>query len=436
MALFIIGMLLVAGIIGFILFKDIKFIKEKPLGGKEIKIDKNLFLTLLISHLSSGLTLIVAGYGVALWRKYNLTVGEHITLILGGYLLLSGFLMLLSTFIITYYKPEIDKSQKKILRIIMFSIIPVVIAGLWLFTEAFAFHIRYPLWNAFSFSPFGFINYQQASAFRITFYGIVIVFGALVSYFICDHFFQRKYGKKGLLDVGFLVAFPAGIIGGRLWYCLVLNPKIYLADPLTIITGIVDGGMGIMGGALLGIIAGIIYFRIFRRYVDFRWAFDAIIPTILIAQAIGRWGNFFNAEVHGTASALSNWWFLPTIIKLQMQQSSVLHQVAPEGQMYVPLFLIEGAMNLAGYFLIRFATKPLNRFIPLMARGGMYPLWYGIVRVTLELFRNEGDKYMTSWIFAFAMIGGGLAIIATAYIWAFIEKKVKKLDHIKTFDWE
>ncbi len=443
MALFIIGLVLIAGVIGFLIYNLVRFIKEKPLGGKEVKVGKNLFITLLATSLSSGLALIIAGYGVVLWKKYSLNVGEHISLIIGGYLFLASLATFACTFVIWYYKPELDKKQVKIDRIIMFSTIPLMIAGLWLFTEAFAYHIHKPLWNAFSFSPFGFINFEESSKFRVTFYGIVIVFGALISYLVSDHYFNKKYGKHGLLDTGFLVAFPMGIVGGRLWYCLVLEPKYYLANPLEIITGIVNGGMAIQGGALLGIVSGIIFFRIFRRYVDFRWACDAIIPTILIAQFVGRWGNFFNAEVHGLASNMSNWWFLPSIIKLQMQHSSIVSPayIGPD-QMYVPLFLIEGLMNLAGYFIIRYATKPLNKWIPLMARGGMYPLWYGLVRVILEPFRtgwgntSKGDAYQQSWIIAFVMLGIGIAIIIAAYVWAFIEKKVKKLDHIRTFDFE
>ena len=445
MVLFIIGLVLIVGIIGFLVYKIIRFNKEKPLGGKEIKVDKNLFITFISLAVSGGLSLIMTGYGFALWQKYVLTVGEHFSLIIGGFLFFASLISFASCFVISYFKEELDKKQHKIMKIVMFSSIPVIIAGLWLFTEAFAFHIEYPLVNAFSFYPFGFIRPKDASYFRVTFYGIVIVIGALISYAISDHYFFKKYGKRGLLDAGFLIAFPMGIVGGRLWYCLVLEPETYLANPLSIITGIVDGGMGIMGGALLGIISGIIYFRIFRRYVDFRWAFDAIIPTILIAQFVGRWGNFFNCEVHGLPVDMYKWYFfwIPNIIKMNMQHSTVVSsQLNGTSQMYLPLFLIEGLMNLAGYFIIRYATKPLNRFIPLMARGGMYPLWYGLVRVILEPLRTgwnaegNGDAYTQSWIIAFVMVGGGLAIIAAAYIWAFIEKKVKKLDHIRTFDFE
>lgn len=448
MVLFIIGALLYAGLVGFIIFKVIKFVRSKPLGEKEIKIDKNLFILLLATILSTGLLMIMSVYGAALWNSWPLRIYEHFLIVIGSYIFGVSPVMFFATFTIYYYKPELIKRQRLILRIIMFSMIPTIIFGLWVMTEGFAAHLTYPLWNAIAI-PGGMVNYLGGhnSFFRITFYGIVIVGGALISYFTCDHYFYKKYGKHGLLDVLFLVAFPMGIVGGRLWYCLVLNPARYLADPLTIITGITDGGMAIQGGALLGIVSGIIYMLIFRRYVDLRWAFDTILPTILIAQAIGRWGNFFNCEVHGLPVELSNFWFLPSIIKYQMQYSSVVNYITlPSTQMYLPLFLIEGCLNLGGYFLIRYATKPLNKWLPLLVRGGMYPIWYGLVRIALEPFRtgsifdtyaqSGGDAYLQSWITAIVMVVGGLLVITIGIVWALVEKKVKHLDHIKTYTYD
>ena len=56
-----------------------------------------------------------------------------------------------------------------------------------------------------------------------------------------------------------------------------------------------------MGGALLGIIVGVLYVKFKRKEINIIWAVDVIIPTILLAQAVGRWGNFFNQEVYGVA---------------------------------------------------------------------------------------------------------------------------------------
>ncbi len=445
MVLFIIGLVITLGLIGYIIFRDIKFVREKPLGSEEIKIDKNLFILLLTTNLSVGLPLIMVSYGAALWGAWNLTIFEHICMVIGSYLFGSALMCFVSTFILYYYKPELMKKQRKILKIIMFSSIPLTVFGLWIMSEGYAFHLNAtePLWNALSFSPFGFINFMGSSKFRITFYGVLIVSGALISYFTCDHYFYKKYGKHGLLEVCFMVAFPAGIVGGRLWFCLVLNPSYYLTHPLEILTGITQGGMAIQGGALLGIIAGVAYMCIFRRYVNLRWAADTILPTILIAQFLGRWGNFFNCEVHGYPVDVNFFFFLPSIIKNQLQFSSVqgYGSLVGTGQIYLPLFLIEGAINLGGYFLIRYATKPLNKYLPLMFRAGLYPLWYGLVRIALEPLRTgwnvtqNGDAYLQSFITAFVMVGIGLVVIGISIAWALIEKKVKKLDHIQTYDY-
>ena len=76
-----------------------------------------------------------------------------------------------------------------------------------------------------------------------------------------------------------------------------------------------------------------------------------------------------------------------------------------------------------------------------MARAGLYPIWYGLVRVILEPLRTgwnssaNGDAFTQSFITAFVMIGIGLVVIIVAIVWALIEKKKKNLDHIQTYEY-
>ncbi len=441
MSLFIVGIVLGVAIFGFALYSVIRFVKQKPLGTNEIVISKELFIQLMISIGIVGLMTILSSYGGVLWGAWNLSAIEHLCIIFGSYFFGSGFSMLVASFILYYYKPKLNEKQRNLVRIMMFASIGVTIVFFFIMTEGFAYHISYPLYNAIDFGK-GLTTFQdKSSGFRIAFYGIIVVGGAVGVYFICDHYFYKKYGKHGIIDTLFLVAFPMGLVGARLWYCLVLRGDYYFTNPVLILH-VWDGGLAIQGGALLGIIAGVGFMLLFRKYVDIRWAIDTIVPTILIAQAIGRWGNFFNCEVFGEPTLISNWWFIPSVIKNQMQYTSVtvVNKIG-EGEMYVPLFLIESVINLCGYFLIRYATKPINKYLPLLSRGGMYILWYGLVRLIMEPMRNGygsgvGDGFSQSKITAIVMIGLGALVIGASYLWGVLEARHKNLDHFKTYDFE
>ena len=406
-ALLVIGLLIGVGCYGFLIYKLVKFCKASPLGGvtpKVFGLDRILFIALVAA---TGAGTILSSYGMVFIKQFTLTIGEHLLLVFGSYLFGTFVSLFTSSFTMYYYRPDLDAKQRKISRILTFASIPFMVAGLWMLTDAFAAHAAYPLVNAISFTK-GLVYDDGDAGFTIKFYGILIVTGAAISYFISDHYFFKKYEKHGLLDGCLLVAFPAGIIGGRLWYCLVLEPG-------TNIFAIRDGGMAIQGGALLGIIAGVTYMLIFRRYINIRWAMDIIIPTILIAQALGRWGNFFNQEVYGAVANQSSYWWLPKMV----QNNMIIF-----GEFRVPLFFIEGVINLAGYFIIRYAVgKGLRKFLALGDISMCYLIWYGLVRVALERLRDGEFEYQNSWITAIVFIGIGVLGIVGFHVYDLIRKK-------------
>lgn len=389
------------------LYFIITFVKKPPLGDKKPKIDKKLRIILLSLNLGIGLLTILSSYGLTFLLKEGevLDAGEMVMLIFGSYLFGTATTLLTSSFTLFYYCPNLDVKQRKVSRIVIFASIPFIVIGLWLLTDAFAPHIIYPLFNGISFTR-GLIrpNTTGDLGFNIKFYGILIVFGAGVAYVISDHYFYKEFGKHGIIDTLLVVAFPAGIIGARVWYCTVLEPG-------TNLFAIREGGLAIQGGALGGIVVGVAFMLIFRRYVNVRWAMDVIVPTILLAQMIGRWGNFFNVEVHGLASDMSNWWFLPKIIANNMQYSSTASSLVgtDPAQMYVPLFLIEGISNIIGYFLIRYGVgRGLKRWTAHGDQAMLYVIWYGLTRYLLEPLRSSSYEYNNSWVTAIVMIAIGV----------------------------
>jgi prolipoprotein diacylglyceryltransferase len=198
----------------------------------------------------------------------------------------------------------------------------------------------------------------------ITFYAAFILAGALLAYQLSEYEFIKRGKKKGFVEDVFLIAFPAGILGARLWYVWGQWDLEFAGQPLWKIFAVWEGGLAIMGGALGGALIGILYVFYKRKDIDIIKAVDWVVPTILVAQAIGRWGNFFNQEVYGDVADVSNWMWLPTFIREQMTIG---------GQFRIPLFFIESMINLTGYFVLRFGMGVglWNRFETLHTTWGI-----------------------------------------------------------------
>lgn len=407
-ALLIIGLILGVACCGYLVYRVQKFCKSHVPGVEHPKVEGNEKIWLMVLVLAQGLFTIISSYGIMGIKGWALSAGENVMLIFGSYIFGGAFALGLSSFILYYWRPDFDEKQRKISRILTFVAIPLLVGGLILFTEGFAHHIPLgeALPNGISFTQ-GLVKPGESAGFTIKFYGILIVCGALFPLAITDHMFYKKYGAHNLADSLFIFAFLMGVVGARLWFCLVLEPEWYLAHPADILK-ITNGGMAIQGGALLGIIAGVSFVLIFRKYIDIRYAMDVAIPTILIAQCVGRWGNFFNQEVYGAALGTNALGFLPTIIRNNMFIG---------GEYRVPLFLIEGAINLAGYFIIRYVCgKALKCHTGLGYQASLYLVWYGLVRVIMEPLRNSSFEYNQSYITAFVMMGAGVALFVMFFV--------------------
>lgn len=417
LVLIILGLLLGVICIGTLIYFLRKFVKELPLGGVVPKVEGNNRIIFILLVAVQGLTFLLFTYGIIVQNNWDIGVGNNLLAIFGSYFIGTGFSLFLSSFVIFFYRRDLDPKQRKVAQICMICAIPVMFLGLWFWTDSIAAFVNYPLPNKISFTTgIGYPNVTE-TGLSIAFYGILIVGGAIISYFVGDHIVYNKYKKHNLLDTLFLFAFPIGIIGARLWYCIILEPTSFFYgnffESLGRVVDIRRGGLAIQGGALLGFAAGLFFCLKWRKYMNIRWIMDVCLPTVLIAQAVGRWGNFFNQEVFGVTSDISNWWFLPQMIRNNM--------VITQGDVTtfrVPLFLIESIINISGYFIIRYAYgHGLKKFARQGDQVFLYIFWYGLTRVCLEPLRegftlnlghSEAFGYLQSWITAFVMATIGI----------------------------
>lgn len=424
------GLLLLAGL-GILIFLLRSFIK----GRKSEAIDKKLFLRLLgaLALLAAGGGFLQGGINVSARWAAAMSGGELTMSILGAVFFNIFFALLWSAFALRFYKKGLQAKQMKWVKICLYGSIPLAFIFFLLLTEGVANHLSYPLPNGFYFNGSG-IGWtywnKKASGLVIHWYGVCILAGFLAAYAISDHKFYQKFHKHGILETCLLVTFVFGILGARIGYVIgnwngdfssvtPFSQRVANGDWLSIFA-VWEGGLTILGGAIGGILAGAIYVRLFRKYVPLTFALDAIVPTILVAQAIGRWGNFFNHEVYGQNVLLANGWgWLPKIISNMMG-----HTLAP-GHIYVPLFLIEGIANLVGFFVIAYLIPFLwRRYRATGVLSGFYLIWYGTVRIILEPQRDKnflmGQNGNWSIINSAIYIGLGVAVVLFFELYEFV----------------
>jgi len=376
------------------------------------------------------ISFLVASFGFYQWLKATPDALHIVELILGSILFSGGLLTAINCFILHYYGRNIpEKLDKWFFRIQLISFV-VAFFAFFIYTNGLAPYLSYPLANGISFSQ-GFVTPEKGTP-NLAFYALCILSGAILVYFICDHYMYKISGKHGMFESTFFVAFPAGIIGARIWYVIGNWGKEFAGEPFWHVFAVWEGGLTILGGAVMGIVVGVAWF-VWRHKGKYIWdAIDLVLPCILIAQAIGRWGNFFNCEVHGYLVSDANWKWLPEIVLNNARYSST-SGFAPDGQIYVPLFFIEFISNLLGYFVLGHVFgKALRKHLEYGDVGAGYIIWYGMTRVLLEPLRDSsyqmGNNGYWSWVWSMIyVLVGTLMIVANHIIRNIIRKKKGEL---------
>lgn len=224
-------------------------------------------------------------------------------------------------------------------------------------------------------------TFLDVGPISIKWYAVLILVGAYLAYYLSYRNLKKMGYRSDLTDDLFFGALLSGVIGARLWFVVFFDLNYYLARPLEILMTW-QGGLAIQGGLFGGVLFGLWFVK--RKKIDFIRVADAIVPNILVAQAIGRWGNFLNQEAYGRVvqeSFYSGW---PQLIKDQMFIA---------GQFREPTFLYESVLNIVGFLLITFVLKKFSK----PKRGDMiyaYLMWYGVSRFFIEGLRSDSLMFM------------------------------------------
>ncbi|HHW5677307.1 TPA: prolipoprotein diacylglyceryl transferase [Staphylococcus aureus] len=222
-------------------------------------------------------------------------------------------------------------------------------------------------------------NYIDPVAFNlgplsVRWYGIIIAVGILLGYFVA----QRALVKAGLhkdtlVDIIFYSAL-FGFIAARIYFVIFQWPY-YAENPGEIIK-IWHGGIAIHGGLIGGFIAGVIVCKV-KNLNPFQIG-DIVAPSIILAQGIGRWGNFMNHEAHGgpVSRAFLEQLYLPNFI---------IENMYINGQYYHPTFLYESIWDVAGFIIL----VNIRKHLKLGETFFLYLTWYSIGRFFIEGLRTD-----------------------------------------------
>lgn len=216
---------------------------------------------------------------------------------------------------------------------------------------------------------------------HIYFYGVILALAIVIGTFVAEYFSTKIYNlkKDSIIDLApYLVIF--GIIGARLYYCI-LNYEFYLRFP-TEVLAIRHGGISIHGAILGGLIGLIIFAK--RHKISILKLMDISSVGLVLAQSIGRWGNFFNSEAFGTPTDLA-WklYIAPQYRPIPYNNFEYFH----------PTFLYESILDLVIFtilvWMLNSQNKPKNGNIALT-----YLILYSIARIFVEHFRIDSTCYI------------------------------------------
>ncbi|MEQ9810903.1 prolipoprotein diacylglyceryl transferase [Streptococcus jiangjianxini] len=230
--------------------------------------------------------------------------------------------------------------------------------------------------------------------FDIRWYALCIITGVMLAvYLAMKEAPRKKINPDSVLDF-ILLAFPIAILGARFYY--VIFEWSYYKNHLSEVFAIWNGGIAIYGGLIAG--ALVLYFFTRHQLIDTVDFLDIAAPGVLIAQSLGRWGNFFNQEAFGKSVQHLN--YLPEAIRNQMYI---------DGAYRTPTFLFESLWNLLGFIIIislRHKPKLLKKGEPSL----FYLVWYGCGRFVIEGMRTDSlmlaGLRVSQWLSALLVIVG------------------------------
>ena len=210
----------------------------------------------------------------------------------------------------------------------------------------------------------------------IHWYSVLILVGIIIGIILLEREAKKfKYPKDLIFNICFW-AIIMGIIGARLYY-VIFNFSYYKNNLLEIFA-IWNGGLAIHGGIIAGALTVIFFAK--KYHLNFLKLLDMAVPSLILAQAIGRWGNFFNGEAHGIATTYAE-------LKNLLVPEFIINGMNIGGIYYLPTFYFESLWCLLGFIILLIIRR--MKYIKIGATTCIYLMWYSLGRFFIEAWRTD-----------------------------------------------
>ena len=247
----------------------------------------------------------------------------------------------------------------------------------------------------------------QIGGLEVHWYGIIIASAVVLAVFLAVREGERRGLNEDVFYDLILWAIPISIITARIYY-VIFEWSYYSQHPSEIYR-IWDGGIAIYGCLIGAVIVFIIFCR--HRHLPVWLVLDVAAPTVILAQGIGRWGNFMNQEAHG----------LPTTLAFLQQlhlPNFIIQQMKINGVYYQPTFLYESVWDVLGFIVL----VSLRHRSKLFKRGEVffsYVIWYSFGRFFVEGMRTDslmlGSLRVSQWLSVILFVGAICWLLARRY---------------------
>ncbi len=244
---------------------------------------------------------------------------------------------------------------------------------------------------------FAFENLFGIEGLNIAWYGVIIVCGLLLGVLLAMHRAKQAGFKSDMILDFLLLAIPLAIIGARLYY-VIFEGESY-ADDISMIFAVNQGGLAIYGGVISGMIAAAIFCGV--KKFPFFTLLDLVVPSLILGQAIGRWGNFVNQEAFGNIITNPSLQFFPIAVYIESL-----------GEWHQATFFYESAWNIVLlYVVLLLSRKKLKDGVLLSA----YFIGYGIGRFLIEGLRTDSlyivPGIRVSQMLSLLLVAVGIALL-------------------------
>ena len=211
---------------------------------------------------------------------------------------------------------------------------------------------------------------------QIYWYSIFILLGILFAGIVIIHESKKQKINQDFIINLMFYGIVFGLIGARLYYVL-FNLDYFKLYPLEILE-VWNGGLAIHGGIIFGLITVFLYTKKYK--ISTLKVLDILVLGLILGQAIGRWGNFFNSEAYGSITTLEH-------LKNLGVPNFVINGMFIDGAYHLPTFLYESIWTFTGFIALMLIRH--YKYLKSGQLTGAYFIWYSIGRLIIEGMRTD-----------------------------------------------